>query len=292
MKILVACALPDFALERLRTLGSEVGYEPDLRSEQFREAITGVGILIVDAKRVSPEVIARGDMLQMIVRAGPGPGDIALETASAQGIFVSHCPDQHAIAVAELTIGLMIALDRGIVENTNALHEQRWIRHEFGDAKGLYGRTLGILGFNSIGQRVAERAVALGMQVAVWCPVAASDTPTCGNLRFVNGPRELARQSDIVAVQPLEECGEHQALVDTEFLENMRPGAALVHVGHPTVLEEAALAEAVKQRGLRVALDVFGSQPTGDAGRFRCKLAGLPGVIGTQHLGPLTEQAR
>lgn len=291
MKILVACALPEFALEQLRTLGSEVRYQSDLRLEQLRDAITGIGILVVDSRRVSPEVVARGDSLQMIIHAGPGPGDIAMETASAQGVFVTHCPDQHAAAVAELTFGLMLALDRRIVENTIAVREQRWIRGEFKAARGLFGRTLGLLGCGPVARLVGERARAFGMNVLAWHPLLAVETSAQTKARMLSGPRELARESDIVTVHSLEDCGEQQVLVDAEFLENMRPGASLIHVGHPAVVEEAALAKAVKQRNLRVALDVFGSQPTGDTGRFRSKLCELPGVIGTQHIGPLTEQA-
>lgn len=292
MKILVACTLPETAFEELRALGAEVQYAPTLRAEQLYGAMAGVGILVVDGRRVSPDVIARGDSLQMIVHAGPGPGDIALEEASVAGVFVTHCPTQHAVAVAELTLGLVLALDRRIVDNHNALREGRWSRGEFRDARGLAGRTLGILGYGTVGQEVARRARAFDMPVVAWCPSLASDLPAEYGVSFCNWPRELARQCEIVTVPPVEEPCEHELLVDAEFLESMAIGSYLVHVGHPAAVDETALADAIIKRKLRVALDVFSSEPLVETARFRSRLLDLPGVIGTQHIGPLTEQAR
>lgn len=291
MNILVTCELPEFALEQLRGLGSVVDYKPDLRPGKLRDVIAGVGVLVVDSRRVSPETIARGDMLQMIVRAGCGPGDVAVEEASAQGVFVTHCPMQHAIAVAELTFSLLLALDRRLPENTAAVREGRWLRGKFKDARGLSGRTLGILGYGQTGREVARRAAAFGMNVLAWCPTLTAETPREPGVTLCNWPRELARESDFVTVHVPEATQERIALVDAEFLESMRPGACLVHVGHPTAEEEAALAHAVTHRGLRVALDAYGSAPTAESARYRCPLADLPGTIVTQHMGPLTEQA-
>jgi D-3-phosphoglycerate dehydrogenase len=292
MQILVACELPEFALEELRALSSQVRYEPELRPEQLKEAIGPANILVVDGRRVSPEVIARAEALQMIVRAGPGPGEVALAEASNQGIFVTHCPDQHAVAIAELTFGLMLALDRRIVDNTLALREGRWSRAEFKDAQGLAGRTLGILGYGPTGREVALRAQAFGMNLLAWSAGPVTESGTVPGLRFCNFPRELARESDVVTVQPTGDEAAPMVLVDAEFLESMRPGAYLVHVGHPAAVDEIALAKAIARRKLRVAVDVFSTEPLTDAARFRWRLADLPGVIGTEHVGSLTEQCR
>ena len=130
------------------------------------------------------------------------------------------------------------------------------------------------------------------MRVVAWRPGLTADQPEEPGITFRTWPRELARESDVVTVHPTAEIGERRALVDEEFLENMRVGACLVHVGDPATVDEAALAAAIKQRRLRVALDTFGSEPTSDTTRFRCKLSELPGVIGTQHIASFTEQAR
>lgn len=292
MKILVACDLPEDALRPLNSLATEVLIHPDADGPRLRELIKDVGILVVGDARVAPETIAHGKSLQMIVRAGPGPGEVAVDEASGQGVFVTHCPDQHATAVAELAFALMLALDRRIIENMEGLRDGRWNREEVGDADGLAGRTLGILGYNAVGKLVAERARAFGMHIVAWSPsTAGGPAPTDPSIEFCNWPRELARKADVVTVH----VGSDEArgaVVDAEFLASMKPGASLVHVGHPGAADEGALLEAVQQQKIRVALDVFTSAPAGDHARFRCSLCSLPGVVVTQHIGPLTAQAR
>jgi len=290
MKILVACELPDAALEQLRSLASQLVYAPQAAGPELRDNLADVGVLVVGGNRVSPETIAPGKALQMIVRAGAGPGEIAVEEASAQGIFVTHCRDQHAAAIAELTFGLILALDRRIVDNTLALREGRWNRGELGVARGLAGRTLGILGYGAAGRLVARRARAFEMRVLAWSPTLAPGAASEPQVEFCNWPRELARQSDVVTVQAVDD--ERELLVDAEFLQNLPVGALLVHVGHPGAVDEAALAEALQQGRLRAALDVFSTEPASDSARFRSRLCELPGVVCTQHIGRLTEQAR
>ncbi len=290
MKMLVACELPAATLDLLKTLSSALLYRPTISAAELRDTIPDTGLLIVGPTRVSPEVVARARMLQMIIHAGPGPGDVAFAEASNQGIFICDCPDQQATAIAELTLGLMLALDRRIVDNAVALREGRWTRGEFHDARGLAGRTLGILGFGPVGRLVARRAQALEMRVVAWSPTLPASPPE-PHVEFCNWPRELARDADIVTVHALSD-DDRAVLVDAEFLERLQPGAYLVHVGHPGAVDEAALAAAITQRQLRVALDVFGSEPAAEQARFRSRLCEMPNVIGTQHIGPLTAQAR
>lgn len=292
MRILITCELPPVVLDGLVSLASNVTYRPDATAAEVRETISDVGILIVDSARVASETLARAKALQMIVHAGPGPGQIALDEASAQGVFVTHCPDRHAAAVAELIFGLILALDRRIVENTTALREGRWSPSIFADGRGLAGRTLGLLGFGTVGRLVARRAWAFEMDLAAWAPslvpVAATETP----IEFCNYPRELARRSDIVVVLPTPPDEDRTCLVDAEFLEAMQHGAYLVHVGHPGSVDEGALLEALDERDLRVAMDTFAAEPATDPTRFRSPLCEHPNFIGTQRMAALTDQAR
>ncbi len=289
MKVLVACELPDDALEQLRSLAVDLDVRPQVAPAELRAALTGVGVLIVGGTRVSPESLAGAASLQMIVHAGSGPGNIALEDASSQGIFVAHCPDTHATAVAELAIGLLLGLDRRIVDNTIALREGRWIRGELGDARGLAGRTLGLLGYDAVGRLVAARARAFGMRVVGWSP-RWPDIHAEPDFEGCNWPREVARLADAVVVTPVGHPSE--LLVDAEFLDSMKPGALLIHVGHPGAVDEPALLRAVEQQHVRAALDVHSTEPATESARYRCRLCEMPGVIGTQHIGPLTAQAR
>ncbi len=292
MKILVGCELPEAALERLRELAMGVIYKPECTGRDLRNMVDDIGILVVDAQRVSGDTIARAAGLQLIVHAGPGPGEISIVDASAQGIFVTTCPDTTDIATAELTMGLILALDRRIVDNTQALRDGRWMRTEFGQARGLSGRTLGILGFGNAGRLVADRARAFGMRIVAWVPDMVTKPEDDPQVEFCSWPRELARQSDVVMIDNAVSDDEGVTLINAEFLGNMRDGAFLVHVGPSSAVDEDALATAVEQRQLRVALDTFCSEPVADGGRFKSRLCELPGVIGTQHIARLTDQAR
>jgi D-3-phosphoglycerate dehydrogenase len=290
MKILVACELPADALEQLRTLATELTYTPEASAAELRETLRNASLLIVGGTRVSPEAIVNAPSLQMIVHAGSGPGDIAIDEASNAGVFVTHCPGRHAAAMAELALGLIIALDRKIVENTVALREGRWNRSELSAAWGLAGRTLGILGYGSVGQLLARRARAFDMHVVAWSPRLTPEAAVENGVELCNWPRELARMSDFVTVHAVGSANE--VLVDAQFVRNKRRGAGLVHLGHPGAIDEAAVALGVEELQLRVACDVHSSEPASDTGRIRCRLCELPGVIGTQRIGAQTEQAR
>ena len=290
MRILVACELPASTIKQLETLASTVVVRPVAKPQELYDDLSEVGVLIVDKLRLPAETLSRAPRLQMIVRAGPGPGDIAIEEASAEGIFVTNVPDMNAAAIAELTFGLILALDRQLVENANASREGRWIRSELGPARGLAGRTLGILGYGPVGRQVAHRALAFEMRVAAWSPTLGPGLPDERGITFCDWPRELARMCDIVTVHEVPDA-EKQTRVDSEFLENLPTNAYLIHVSEPGAVDEAALATAIKARNLRVAIDIRGAEPRGESPRHRRRLADNPNVIATQNIGPLTQQA-
>lgn len=291
MRILVACELPPATVGQLESLASTVTVRPVTNPHELHDDLADVGILIVDKLRLSAETLSRAPGLQMIVRAGPGPGDIAIEEASAEGVFVTNVPDMHATAIAELTFGLILALDRKLVENANASRQGRWIRSELNTARGLAGRTLGILGYGPVGRQVARRALAFNMRVAAWSPTLGPGLPDERGITFCDWPRELARMSDIVTVHEAPNAAK-QILVDAEFLDNLPTDAYLIHVGEPGSVDEAALAAAVETRNLRVAVDIRAPEPRGESVRLRLRLADSPNVIATQNIGPLTQQAQ
>lgn len=292
MKILIACEMPDFALNDLQSLGSEVLYEPTLTSETLPSKVRDVGILIVESTRVTAEVLQRGQALQMIVRRGAGVSNIAVTEASVQGVCVSHCPSQHAVAVAELTLGMTLCLDRGICDRATSLRDARK-RQQATVGRGLHGRTLGVLNYGVVGAEVAKLARAFGMEVLAWSPTI-SPTPgrdePANEVEFTDWPRELARRCDVVTVYSAPDASD-DVLVDSEFLANMREHGYLVHIGNPGVIDEHALASAIERKSLRVAIDAYSSASGREAPRFRSKLLDNPGVIGTHALGERTTQA-
>lgn len=292
MKILVACRLPDAALEDLKSLGAPVIYEPELAGDALADQLGDVAILVVGRQRVSREIIAAGKQLQLIVRDGTGTLNIALEDASAEGIFVSHCEFREAAAIAEMTIGLLVAIDRQLLDQTSQSAGDALARRADDiHALGLVGRTLGILNYGPVGREVAARARGFGMNVLA-C-VGAQRDPALHEwgIEFVQSPRELARRSDAVSVYvPLEDATER--FINAEFVANMKARSLLVHIGHPNGIEESALYEAVKEGRVRAALDLYSSEAPGEVVRHRSKLLGLPGAVVTHRLADATERAR
>ncbi|GEM_PF-614538 len=292
MKTLVGCKLPDSALDELRSLGTELIYQPDLTTAQLEKLIGDVAILVVCRTRVSREAISAGRSLQLIVRAGTNTANIAIEEASAAGIFVCNCPDKDAAAVAELMLGFLIALDRRLPQLAGVFDRGAVGGPACGgDARGLAGRTLGLLGFGAAQRELARRAQACHVDVLVWAADLSQDAASRHGVRACSWPRELARQSDMIAAHvPRQEAD--GMLVDAEFLENMRPGAYLVFAGHPAGLDTNALAEIAPRRKLRVACDLSAPQLTGsDTGRFKNRLGELPDVLATFGLADRTQQA-
>lgn len=291
MNVLVADSLSDACLEQIKTLGCKVTYKPDLKADDLPARIADQGILIVRSTQVLPVTIENSNALQMIIRAGAGVNNIAVDTASARGIFVTNCPGKNATAVAELALGLILALDRRIVEGTVDLRAGRWNKKEYSQARGLAGRTLGILGFGQIGQLLAARARACEMRVVAWSRSLTPERAADAGVEFCNWPREVARRSDVVSIHCASTPETHH-LVDAEFLENMPSGAYLINTARGGIIDEQALANAVRQRGIRAGLDVFEDEPEGAAASFKSPLVDLPGVIGTHHIGASTDQAQ
>ncbi|HEX7527502.1 MAG TPA: NAD(P)-dependent oxidoreductase, partial [Thermoanaerobaculia bacterium] len=170
MKILVADAFEKSGLDGLTALGCEILYEPKLEGAALgaRLAETGAEVLVVRSTKVTAAEIEKASGLALIVRAGAGVNTIDLGAASARAVAVSNCPGKNAVAVAELAWGLILALDRRIVEQANDLRAGIWNKALYGKARGLAGRTLGVVGLGAIGLEVVTRAQAFGMPVVAW----------------------------------------------------------------------------------------------------------------------------
>lgn len=314
MKVLIADQFEQSGIDAIVAAGCEVVYEPSLADRQLADALAArrPDVLIVRSTKVTETMLA-DTSLSLIVRAGAGVNTIDVNAASRRGIYVSNCPGKNSIAVAELTFALMLALDRRIAENVSDLRTGKWNKKEYSNARGLFGRTLGILGYGNIGQEVARRGLAFGMRVIVWSRrfnrgseladqgSIASDR---GSIVFdsrsplpdppvtiVHSPEAVADQADILTVH-LALAGETRNLVNRSFLDRLRPGSYFVNTSRAEVVDQGALADAVRSRGIRVALDVFAKEPAASTGEFTDPLLTLPGVIGTHHIGASTEQAQ
>lgn len=293
MKVLVADKFERSGLDGLRAAGCEVVFQPDLKDDTLRQAIadTRADVLIVRGTAVTEAMLDAG-CLSLIVRAGAGYNTIDVAGASRRGIYVSNCPGKNAIAVAELTLGLILALDRRIPDNVADLRAGRWNKKEFSKAAGLFGATLGLVGYGNIGHEVATRALAFGMRVVVWSRrfAAAGTTPDLP-VAVAASLEELAAQADIVSVH-LALTKETRGLLGDAFFGCMKPGAAFINTARGEVVDYDALERAVREKGVRAGLDVFPGEPAGGAADFSSPLAALPAVYGTHHIGGSTDQAQ
>src|SRR5579883_1911881 len=158
MKVLVADKFEQSGQDGLKAIGCDVSYQPDLKDDALTEAIRNEkpDVLVVRSTKVSEPMLDAG-ALKLVVRAGAGYNTIDVAAASRRGIYVSNCPGKNSIAVAELAWGLILSLDRRIPDNVAALRAGQWNKTEFSKAKGLYGRTLGLIGTGQIGREMIAR---------------------------------------------------------------------------------------------------------------------------------------
>jgi len=308
MKVLIADKFERSGIDGLEVVGCEVVYEPDLKEASLTEAIaaTGADVLVVRGTNVTAAMLDAG-RLSLIVRAGAGYNTIDVAAASSRGVYVSNCPGKNAIAVAELAFGLILSLDRRIPDNVAELRAGSWNKKAYSQAQGLYGRTLALLGVGRIGQEMIRRAAGFGMNVVLWSrrfdgerrpltDLEARDMGIESVLRAVAidlapTPAEAVAAADVVSVHVALGPGT-KGLIDAALLAKMKPNAILINTARGDVVDAAALADAVRTRGLRVGLDVYAAEPASAAAPFHDPLVELPGVYGTHHIGASTDQAQ
>src|SRR4051812_29221205 len=239
MRVLVADKFEKSGLDGLKAAGCEVVFQPDLQDAALGQAIrdTLADVLVVRGTAVTGAMLESG-ALSLIVRAGAGYNTIDVATASRRGIYVSNCPGKNAIAVAELAFGLMLALDRRIPENTAELRAGTWNKKEYSKARGLFGRTLGLLGFGNIGQELARRAHAFGMPIVVWSRrFAAGAAPQLPfPIAVAKTVEELAEQSDVLSVH-LALTAETRGLVNQAIFDRLKPGALFINTARGEIVD-------------------------------------------------------
>ena len=308
MKVLVADKFETSGINGLRNAGCEVVFEPELKDDALTDAIraTGADVLVVRSTKVTAPMLDAG-RLSLIVRAGAGYNTIDVAAASSRGIYVSNCPGKNAIAVAELAFALMLSLERRVPDNVAELRAGKWNKKEYSQAQGLYGRTLGLLGVGSIGQEMIRRAAGFGLDVVVWSrryagregPLSEQDARELGleapsrlvKIQLAPTPGDVAARADILSIH-LALSPETRSLVNAELLGRMKPGAMLINTARAEVVDHTALAAAVRDKRLRVGLDVYSAEPSAATADFSDELVAMPNVYGTHHIGASTDQAQ
>jgi D-3-phosphoglycerate dehydrogenase len=295
MRVLIADQFEAAGIDALTRAGCEVLYQPDLKGDTLAGAIreTGAAVLVVRSTAVTGAMLEAGS-LSLVVRAGAGYNTIDVATASRRGIYVSNCPGKNSIAVAELAFGLMLALDRRIPDNVADLRRGVWNKQEYSTARGLFGRTLGLLGYGQIGQEMAGRAHAFGMPVVVWSRRFTAGATTGGErvpVTIAASPQEVAARCDVLSVH-LALTADTRGLVGAAVLDRLKPGSYLINTARAEIVDQPALERAIRERHIRAAVDVFVAEPAASTGEFGDPIVQLPGVYGTHHIGASTEQAQ
>jgi len=292
MHVLIADKFEQSGRDGLQAIGCEVSFQPDLKDEALVAAIGQhqPDVLVVRGTKVTEPMLAAGP-LKLIVRAGAGYNTIDVAAASRRGIYVSNCPGKNSIAVAELAFALILALDRRIADAVIALRAGEWNKKEFSKARGLFGRTLGLVGLGKIGQEMIPRAKAFGMPVVAWSRSLTPERAVELGVERMETPLDVARAADIVSVHVALKP-DTRTLIGPDFFQAMNDGAYFINTSRGETVDQSALAEAIHSKGIRAGLDVFAIEPTSAVAEFADPIANEAGVYGTHHIGASTDQAQ
>lgn len=287
MKALISDPLAPAAATTLQHAGHEVTVKTGLKPDELIATLQGHAALLVrGATKVTADVIKACPDLKVIARAGTGLDNIDVAAAKAAGIVVLNTPAANAISVAELTIGLMIALERHLVGAGNDMRNGKWEKSKYA-GRELCGKTLGIIGFGRIGREVALRARAFGMQVSPYDPAITHWPAGFDWAANAASLESLLIEADYISLHiPL--TPESRNLIGPKQFALMQREAVLINCSRGGIVDEKALYAALSGGTLRAAaIDVFATEPPGDS-----PLLGLPNVLATPHLGASTAEAQ
>jgi len=284
MKILIVDGLDRTAVEILRK-GNDVDVR-DLDGKGLLAAIPEYHALVVRSRtKVTKEVLSRATRLKVVGRAGVGVDNIDVDEATARKIVVVNAPTASTVSVAELAIGHMISLLRHLPEADRSVKAGKWEKSKL-EGRELFGKTLGLLGSGRIGAEVAKRAQAFGMPVIAYDPYLPKAAASAVGIRLVDKDA-LFRDADVLSIHAAL-TPETRGLVSASELAMMRPNAILVNCARGEIVDERALAEALRARKVSgAAIDVFATEPPSGS-----PLLEAPNVVFTPHLGASTAEGQ
>lgn len=293
MKILVADNIAQSGIDTLESKNHTVYDEPELEGADLIDALSNrkPQILVVRSTRVTAEALEASPNLGLIVRAGAGYDTIDVQGAADRGIYVANCPGQNSVAVAELTIGCIIALDRRIPDNVIEARNGHWNKKEFSQADGLKGKCLGVIGTGNIGKAVISRAKALDLDVIAWSRSLTPEKADEMEIGHRETPKAVAGDADIVSIHVASKPETHD-LADRSFFEAMNTGAYFINTSRSEIVDEDALEWALEEKNLRAAIDVMEGEPEQKETDFKHPLADHPNLYMTHHIGASTQQAQ
>ncbi|HVM03257.1 MAG TPA: phosphoglycerate dehydrogenase [Acidimicrobiales bacterium] len=286
-RILVSEQLAPRGLDAMARAGHDVDVRLDLGPDGLVEAVRGAQALVIrSATQVTADVLEAGTDLVVVGRAGIGLDNVDVPAATRRGIMVVNAPQSNILSAAEHTIALLLAQARNIPQAHAALKAGRWERSRW-EGVELHGKTLGVVGLGRIGTLVAQRALAFGMRLMAFDPFVSPDRARQLGIELAASLEDLVAQVDFLTIH-VSKTPETMGLVGADLLAKARPGLRIVNTARGGIVDEQALADAVRSGVVASAgLDVFAKEPTTESPLF-----GLDAVVVTPHLGASTAEAQ
>ncbi|MCH7827916.1 MAG: phosphoglycerate dehydrogenase [Bacteroidetes bacterium] len=291
MRILIADKFPDKYVEKIKGIVREVIYEPTYKADDLPKNIKDIDVLIVRSTKVNKDCISISNKLSLIIRAGAGVNNINIPEANKRGIYVANCPGKNSIAVAELAMGLICAIDRKLPDNVIQFRKGKWNKAAFSKADGLYEKTIGIVGTGKIGRELIKRSKAFGMNVIAWSRSLTKNTADILEIYRCENLNELFEKADIISIH-LAQTSETKKIISADLINKMKQGACLINTSRAGVIDEDALIAAAKKGKIFVGIDVFRDEPEEKQGEFNSDLINIPNIYVTHHIGASTVQAQ
>jgi D-3-phosphoglycerate dehydrogenase len=282
MKVLICDATDPKALKLIEEAGIEVVNQPDITPEELLEVIPEYPCMVVRSRtKVTKEVLDAGTSLKSVVRAGVGLDNIDVAYAKEKGIKVLNTPSASTQSVAELTVAYLMALARNIPLMTASMKAGKWEKKSFLGSE-VSGKTLGLIGSGRIGSAVADRAIALGMDVVAFDPYV-TELP---NIKLM-GLDDLLTAADYISLH-VPHTDETHNILDEAAFDKVKLGVRIINCSRGGTIDEDALYQAIQDGKVAgAALDVFAEEPLADS-----KLFSLDQVIGSPHIGAGTKEAK
>jgi len=288
-KILVCDPISDSGIDVFKKHPDRFSIESKLKlpPEDLKKAVADVDAIIVRSEtRITAEVLEAAKKVRIVGRAGVGVDNIDVAAASKKGVIVVNVPGGNTISAAEHTMALLLSLSRNVPQANASVKAGEWKRSQFTGTE-LLGKTLGLLGMGRIGREVAKRCQSFGMSVVGYDPFASEEYAKTFNIKLAT-LEEIYAQADFITVHvPLNDSTKH--LFNAKTLAKLKPGVRLINCARGGIIDEQALADAVKSGHVKgAAIDVFEQEPPAKDN----PLMGVPGIIVTPHLGASTEEAQ
>lgn len=276
MRLLISDPMDEAARAYLKDYGIVFDYKPKISKDELLSSISSYdGLLVRSRTKVTKDVISKVNKLKIIGRIGSGYDNIDIISCKDRKIIVVNSPDANSVAVAEMTVGLIIAMLRDILKACESMEKGLWIKNEIWGHE-IAGKTVGILGYGYVGTKVEKIFFAMGANVLVY-----SRSYKTASIR------EIFSKSDIITIH-LSLSPDTKGLVNRKLLSLMKPDAILVNIARGALIDEEALYDVLKNKKIRGAiLDVYWEEPLPADSRWRK----LPNVILTPHIGAATVEA-